>query len=112
MTNVTIHKRQNGQIVGYRVKGHSGYAEHGSDIICAALSTLSQATVLGLKTVVGVKVDIIVGDADLQCYVRLQSVESKEMLVDALMRTFYETIKVLTEDDIYSKYIKLSIKNI
>ena len=31
------------------VKGHSGYADHGNDIICAGVSALTQAAILGLR---------------------------------------------------------------
>lgn len=36
-------------IVGYRVSGHSGYGEEGADIICSAVSALTQAPLLGLE---------------------------------------------------------------
>ena len=34
-------KKQNENIIGFRVEGHSGYAPHGSDIICSAVSVLT-----------------------------------------------------------------------
>lgn len=33
----------------FRIEGHSGYAEHGSDIICAAVSTLVFNTVNAIE---------------------------------------------------------------
>lgn len=36
------------------VKGHSGYAPEGEDIVCAAVSTLMYALLLGLKEVIGI----------------------------------------------------------
>lgn len=36
-------------ITGYRVSGHAGYAEEGRDIICSAVSAVTQAPVLGLE---------------------------------------------------------------
>ena len=49
------------RITGFSVSGHSGYAEHGSDIVCAAVSavvTMAEATindVCGAKAKVRVK---------------------------------------------------------
>ena len=40
MINVTVKKRQN-EFLSLKVKGHAGYAEEGSDIICAAVSALT-----------------------------------------------------------------------
>ena len=48
---VTFYRRPDGKLVGYRAKGHSGYAEAGADIVCAAVSALTQTTLNGLKAV-------------------------------------------------------------
>ena len=40
MTNITFYKTNNA-FVGFRVLGHSGYAEEGSDIVCAGISVLT-----------------------------------------------------------------------
>ena len=39
MTTVTFHT-EGRRIVGFEVKGHSGYAQEGEDIVCAAMSAL------------------------------------------------------------------------
>ncbi len=36
-----IVEKQRDDIVGFRMEGHSGYAESGSDIVCAAVSALA-----------------------------------------------------------------------
>ena len=43
-------------ISGFRVEGHSGYAPEGEDIVCAAVSAIAQAAVLGLSEVLGLSV--------------------------------------------------------
>lgn len=41
MTTLTmLHKGQ--QIIGFRCEGHSGYADEGEDIVCAAISSMTQ----------------------------------------------------------------------
>ena len=40
-----------GSIIGFAAQGHSGYAESGSDIVCAAVSALTQTCELGLEEV-------------------------------------------------------------
>ncbi len=41
MTHATIYKSSlNGEILGFRTEGHAGYAESGSDIVCASISIL------------------------------------------------------------------------
>lgn len=43
MTNIEIEYERNRITIDMR--GHSGYAEHGSDIVCSALSTLEYIVV-------------------------------------------------------------------
>ena len=50
-TTVTFMKRSDGALIGYSACGHSGYAEAGSDIVCAAISALTQSTLNGLLNV-------------------------------------------------------------
>ncbi len=50
-TTVTFWKRSDGILLGYSASGHSGYAEAGSDIVCAAVSALTQTMLNGLKNV-------------------------------------------------------------
>ena len=44
MTTVTFHM-EGERIVGFTVQGHSGYADEGSDIICAAVTSAVRLTI-------------------------------------------------------------------
>ena len=63
MTRAVLFEDAAGRITGVSVKGHSGYAEEGSDIVCAAVSSavnLVNATVnevLGLAAAVRIDPD-------------------------------------------------------
>ena len=48
---VAFFRKADGTLTGYRAQGHTGYAEAGSDIVCAAVSALTQSTLNGLKGV-------------------------------------------------------------
>lgn len=48
MTTVTILHRAP-WIVGFLAEGHTGYAEEGEDIVCAAVSAITQTAMMGLK---------------------------------------------------------------
>ena len=37
--------KKSGKLCGFRISGHSGYAESGSDIVCAAVSAMVRLTV-------------------------------------------------------------------
>ena len=41
MVQITILKNKQGGYTGFTFKGHAGYAEYGSDIVCSAVSMLT-----------------------------------------------------------------------
>jgi uncharacterized protein len=53
MTEIRILRSQK-NICGIEISGHSGYAGHGQDIVCAALSTLAQTLEIGLTEVLAI----------------------------------------------------------
>ncbi len=48
MTTVEIAHRGE-WITGFTAWGHTGYAEEGEDIVCAAVSAITQTAMMGLK---------------------------------------------------------------
>ena len=103
MTKVEIF-RKNGNIIGYKASGHSGYSEQGSDIICSAISTSLQMTLIGIQEVLKLKVDFKINDGFLD-------VDLKNISQDKLTQTNMLTeamaifLKELTKQ--YPKYIRL-----
>jgi uncharacterized protein YsxB (DUF464 family) len=51
MTTVIVFRAPDGSISGFDTSGHTGYADMGEDIVCAAVSALTQATLNGLLNV-------------------------------------------------------------
>ena len=50
MTKITFFKKD-GMYTGFSVSGHSGYAQSGEDIVCAAISVLTINTVNALDEI-------------------------------------------------------------
>ena len=48
MITITMHRDKEYRYTGFTISGHADYAEEGSDIVCAAVSALSQTALLGL----------------------------------------------------------------
>lgn len=48
----------------FELTGHAGYAEHGQDIVCAAVSALSISAVNGLEQFLPVKPEVEVRDPE------------------------------------------------
>lgn len=54
MVSFSIKRDRNNRINGFTCSGHAGYAEKGTDIVCAAVSALTQSAILALERLVGV----------------------------------------------------------
>ena len=63
MTTVTFHSADH-RIDGFVVEGHSGYAEAGSDIVCAAISAAVGMTECTLNEVLGLAAPVKVREQD------------------------------------------------
>jgi uncharacterized protein YsxB (DUF464 family) len=49
MINVSIYKNAENLITGFKLSGHADYAEHGSDVVCAAVSALVINTINSIE---------------------------------------------------------------
>ena len=63
MTTVTFHM-EGERIVGFTVQGHSGYADEGSDIICAAVTSAVRLTECAVNDVLGLGASVKVRESD------------------------------------------------
>ena len=49
MIEISIYKNANNLITGFKVSGHAGYSEKGSDIVCSAVSVLVINTINSIE---------------------------------------------------------------
>ncbi|MBE7082207.1 MAG: ribosomal-processing cysteine protease Prp [Clostridiales bacterium] len=111
MTNVQILKN-NSNIIGFVISGHSGYAEEGSDIVCSAISTLSQSICVGLENVLNLNpiIEINQKKAYLKCCLQKKDYNNKSASI--LLNTFEQSLNLLLiGNKNYKKYINLEVKN-
>ena len=88
----------NDRITGFSVSGHSGYAEAGSDIICAAVSavvTMAEATI---NDVCGAKAKVRVKEADARVTLTLPTSCDEEDTVQAVLAGMMVTLISFAEE--------------
>ena len=93
------------RITGFTVSGHSGYAEHGQDIVCAAISavvTMAEATI---NDVCGAKAKVRVKDEDARITLTLPASCDEEETVQAVLAGMLVTLCNLRDD--YPDYIEV-----
>ena len=59
-----------GVLTGFRVSGHSGYAESGRDIVCAAVSSAAYMTANTVTEILGIDPELTADDGDMLLKVR------------------------------------------
>ena len=50
MTNITIFRDKNQNVLGFECIGHAGFAGCGQDVVCAGISILVQNTINSIQT--------------------------------------------------------------
>lgn len=103
MTRVTL-SLSDGHIVAVEAKGHTGYADSGSDIICAAVSSVIQTALLGLKELCQFKTESVIRDGYIKFSVSPAS-EKDYIMSDAILGTMRLGIEDLAGG--YPKHIIL-----
>jgi len=109
MTKIIIERQKN-SIIQVECKGHSGFAENGKDIVCASVSSIIQAALLGLLEVA--KVDVDYSKDDKKGYLKFKLPvdldKEKRHECDMILETMVKGIEDLESG--FSKYIKLEDK--
>ena len=103
MTKILFTKKD-GRFVSFKLSGHTGKAEHGSDILCAAISTAAQMTVCGIVKIAKIKADVKIRSG----FLSLQLEDPTEQ-TDLLIETLYASLVSICENE--KKFVKLEVKN-
>lgn len=99
-----------GNIYSYEITGHSGYAEAGEDIICAAVSVLAIETVNSIEKLASYR--MIVKEADNEGgYLYAETLkdlsEEQKYISQILLKHLYYSLEDVVET--YPDYVKLKI---
>ena len=93
------------RITGFSISGHSGYAEAGQDIVCAAISavvTMAEATI---NEVCGAKAKVRVKDEQARITLTLPVSCDEEETVQAVLTGMMITLAGMRDD--YPDYIEV-----
>ena len=105
MTTVTFNYSGN-LICGFTVSGHSGYAEEGSDIVCAAVSSAVIMTANTITEIQHINADVTENDGFLKLSLSREEAENCEIILNGLKLH----LTALSEQ--YKKYIKVKISEV
>ena len=93
------------RIVGFSVSGHSGYAEAGQDIVCAAVSAVVGMAEATINDVCGAKAKVRVKEEDARITLTLPASCDEEDTIQAVLAGFM--LYLVDLRDQYPDYIEV-----
>lgn len=105
MITVTF-KRCNSIITGFNAKGHSGYSEEGSDIICAFVSS---AVIMAANTITDIQ-HLSAEVAESDGFVNLNLSQEEAVKASDILDGLRLHLNALSEQ--YPEYVKLKISEV
>ena len=110
MIKITFYTKSN-KYVGLESIGHAGYSEYGKDIVCAAISSITQSLALGVLQVLKLKAKYKVDEK--KGYLELRLPEIKDNSVFEKTQVLFETALLSLKDfqNGYPSNIKVEVKD-
>ena len=107
MTSIKFYKKNN-IIIGFEVKGHTGKANYGEDLLCCQISTVSQLAIVGIREIAKCKCTSEITDGFVKLIINEK--QAKEDKIQFLLQTCLESFKSIIIDE--EKYAKLEVENV
>ncbi|MBQ1868200.1 MULTISPECIES: ribosomal-processing cysteine protease Prp [Selenomonas] len=97
MIEIRVFSKSDGKITGFSVSGHSGTAEHGQDIVCAGVSSLTQTALLGIMEYLHREVDYDVASGKLLVELKCDPDDLTEAILQSMLLGLIEIQKLSPE---------------
>lgn len=107
MTTACFYFRED-EITSFEIKGHSGYSDEGTDIVCAAISSTVWMTVNALENVLRLDVNYSQSEANVFLEVSDKDIGKAQVLIEAF-RQFLCNLSVEYEKYLTVKEVKKNV---
>lgn len=99
MTTVRFALDKAGNICDFSVSGHSGYAEEGGDIVCAAVSATVQMLEMQIAQVIGEEKASfeVLGDAEISCRLPADLSDKEKEIIKPMMDGFFGYMQLVSK---------------
>lgn len=104
MTTLTLF-RSGGRLSGFEALGHTDYAQNGEDIVCAGISALTQAALMGIREHLKLPVAWEMEDGYLYCMLASEVEDPAWHDAEIILETMALGLRSLAET--YATFIKL-----
>jgi len=96
MTKVIV----NGDYSGFKITGHSGYSEAGSDIVCAAISSAAQLCIIAVTEVMNIPAEVKADNKEAMLHFKISDNINEELRNSAscIIKAFLIQCESIKED--------------
>ena len=105
MIKATFKQKEDGEIVSFEMTGHADFAEMGSDIVCAAASSLSINAVNSIEELAGYQPIVDVSDGYLYLELLSEMSDVQRAVTDILLKSLLIGLRCIEEE--YKEYIQV-----
>ncbi|NLY19488.1 MAG: ribosomal-processing cysteine protease Prp [Clostridiaceae bacterium] len=109
MIQAVIFKNSNGEIQGFKIKGHAGFDRPGRDIVCSAVSAVVYAALGGLDELAGFR-NFTEKDGLIICYVPENLSAGQLETTDIILKTMVVGLRQIEAG--YDKYIRIRYEEV
>ncbi len=106
MTEVNFYTSEDGTLVGFHIKGHSGYSHEGEDIVCAAISSAVYMTINTVTDVIGIDAEVSAENGDAVLKIPVSDAEMCKTILQGLR------LHLLDLERQYSDFIKVKFTEV
>ncbi|HWR24084.1 MAG TPA: ribosomal-processing cysteine protease Prp [Feifaniaceae bacterium] len=101
---------QNRVPVGFEASGHAGCGEEGNDIVCSAVSALTQTVALGLKERLQLPVGLSIEEGYLYCILGQECTDAQMEQASILLDTLLLGLKSM--EAAYGEYLSITEREV
>lgn len=109
MITVTV-TRQDGNPVGFTVKGHANMGEYGEDLVCAAVSAIVQTAILGITEVCHISAGVSIEEGETVCILSKDAAKDDIRNAGVVMNTMIAGLRSIQAS--YPKTLKFRNKEV
>ena len=109
MIKATIYTNKYHEFKGFDIHGHAGFAEEGSDIVCAAVSILVINTMNAIETFTDADVSL---ETDEEIGFIEYQIDEPTKETSLLLDTMVLGLQTMADDENYAEYIDLLFEEV
>ncbi|MDD3401157.1 MAG: ribosomal-processing cysteine protease Prp [Eubacteriales bacterium] len=102
--------RENGEPVGFRLKGHAEHGDYGYDLVCAAISGVVQTTILGITEVLKADAGFSLEENNTSCVLSKDATEDEQRDTALLINTMLKGLEAI--ENAYPGTLKFDIREV